>query len=123
VSLLKDRAVFLQDFVNDSRIFFFPPNNYDSSVASKKWTGEIAEFFEEFARLIPAIEDFSGVKMKELLSAKAAEKGMKIGALMQPLRLAITGEGAGPDLTEIISILGKVETEKRILKAVEAISV
>lgn len=122
VALLKDRAVFLQDFVKDSRVFFIPPSEYDREVVAKKWNTDISALFEEFAAEILATENFDGHIMKDKLSAKAAAKNMKIGALMQPLRLALTGEGAGPDLTEIATLLGAREVSQRLLKAVSAIA-
>jgi glutamyl-tRNA synthetase len=123
VRLLKDRAVFLQDFVTESKIFFFAPTEYAADVVSKKWTVDISKLFEEFAAQVLTIENFNGVALKEKLNAFAAEKGVKMGTLMQPFRLVLTGEGAGPDLMEIAEILGQEETSKRLLKAVESISV
>ena len=47
---------------------------------------------------------------------------MKIGKVLQALRLAITGKGAGPDLMEIIEVLGKSEAVSRINKAIAVLN-
>jgi glutamyl-tRNA synthetase len=42
------------------------------------------------------------------------KNGVKMGKVLQALRLAITGVGAGPDLMHIIELLGKEEVSKRL---------
>ncbi|MDB5256702.1 MAG: glutamyl-tRNA synthetase, partial [Chitinophagaceae bacterium] len=50
-------------------------------------------------------------------------KAVKMGKVMQALRVALTGNGAGPDLMEIISILGKDEAVGRLQQAVSVLQV
>ena len=40
---------------------------------------------------------------------------------MQALRLAITGQGGGPDLMQIISVLGAIEVSERIKTALDTL--
>jgi len=42
-----------------------------------------------------------------------------MGKVMQPLRLCIVGALKGPDLFQIIELIGKEESIKRILLAIE----
>jgi glutamyl-tRNA synthetase len=49
----------------------------------------------------------------------ANEIGM--GKVMQPLRLSLVGALKGPHLFDIIEMIGKEETVKRIVKAIEKI--
>ncbi len=49
------------------------------------------------------------------------ENGINIGRVMQSLRLAITGQGGGPDLMQIIEVLGAHEVGERITIALEAL--
>ncbi|MEG1377966.1 MAG: hypothetical protein RSC81_12875, partial [Myroides sp.] len=46
------------------------------------------------------------------------ENELGMGKIMQPLRIALVGEMKGPDLFEIISVLGKTETTKRLNAAI-----
>lgn len=41
------------------------------------------------------------------------------GNLIHPLRLAVSGVGEGPGVYEIVSIIGKEETVRRIYSAIE----
>ena len=51
------------------------------------------------------------------------EKGYGMGAVMNPLRLALVGESKGPHMFDITEILGKDETLRRLKKAIEVIPV
>ena len=48
-------------------------------------------------------------------------KGISYGKIMQPLRLCLVGKLAGPHLFDIIYLIGKTETIKRIENAIENI--
>ncbi|MDR2934954.1 MAG: glutamate--tRNA ligase [Candidatus Adiutrix sp.] len=51
---------------------------------------------------------------EELLRGLAAAKGLKLSALAQPLRVALTGRTASPGLFEILEILGPEKTRRRL---------
>jgi glutamyl-tRNA synthetase len=59
---------------------------------------------------------------KTILNEVLEKNQVKIGKVLQALRLAITGAGAGPDLMQIIELLGREETVKRIDRAIEVLS-
>lgn len=58
--------------------------------------------------------DLSADLARTMLGETAEEKEIKLGKIMQAVRLAITGVGAGPDLMQIFEILGKEELILRI---------
>ncbi|MGE0770706.1 MAG: glutamate--tRNA ligase [Cyclobacteriaceae bacterium] len=123
VGILKERITFPSDFLTAGRFFFEAPTQYDEKIAAKKWNDEIAGVLLEFGSKLKDQSAVSAAKAKELLEQVAANKGMAIGKLMQPLRLVITGGATGPDLMESIEILGPDETSQRIDHAVKALKV
>jgi glutamyl-tRNA synthetase len=44
-----------------------------------------------------------------------------MGKVMQPFRLSLVGKMMGPHLFDIVELLGKEETIKRITKAIEVL--
>ena len=50
------------------------------------------------------------------------ERGLKMPALFQPLRLALTGQAGGPDLFEVIALLGPERALRRIERAAERLA-
>jgi glutamyl-tRNA synthetase len=54
------------------------------------------------------------------LRAWAGERGIKTRDLLQPLRLALTGQNRGPEMARLFAVLGAEEARERIEKAREA---
>ena len=57
------------------------------------------------------------MKLKEAFKTTAKSFGVKVGALVHPTRLAVTGSNAGPSLYHLLEILGKEKVLARIDRA------
>ncbi|AHM60637.1 glutamyl-tRNA ligase [Flammeovirgaceae bacterium 311] len=121
---IKERAVFPQDLWKDGAVYFIRPARYDEAVAAKKWNAEAALIIEQFA---DAVENSSSALTadgaKSLLQEVLDKNNVKIGRVMQAVRLALTGMGSGPDLMNMIEIIGKEETAERLRKALHQLHV
>lgn len=73
--------------------------------ADKNLISEIIELLENSSSLDNISDDLKGF---------AKSKDIKVGALMKPLRALITGQVNSPSVFEIIQIIGKEETIRRI---------
>jgi glutamyl-tRNA synthetase len=63
------------------------------------------------------LENFSAAEIEGALKATAAALGVKVGALVHPTRLAVTGSNAGPSLYHLLEVLGKEKVLARIDRA------
>ncbi|WP_114777618.1 glutamate--tRNA ligase [Botryobacter ruber] len=120
--LMKERVSFPQEFWREASYFFVAPTEYNEKVATKKWNSQAVAVFEDFKNELPALQNFNADSVKELLLGILERHNMKIGQVMQALRLAVTGAEAGPDLMQIIEVIGKEETVSRIGTAIEKLS-
>jgi glutamyl-tRNA synthetase len=120
---LKERITFPHEILQDGMFFFREPEVYDENVTSKKWNSTAIDVLTEYARRIEAGEQLTASSAKSLLDNILTEKGVKVGQVMQALRLAITGMGAGPDLMLVLEILGKERVASRIRIAVKKLPV
>ena len=81
---------------------------------------------ETLKELIPVLEaqrDYSNDALFESLKAFAGEKGYKIGYVMWPIRTAVSGKQNTPGgATEIMEVLGREESLKRIYAAIEKLN-
>ncbi|RYD40426.1 MAG: glutamate--tRNA ligase, partial [Verrucomicrobiaceae bacterium] len=66
------------------------------------------------ATAFEGVADWSADAAKAALSETAAAAGAKPGQLMFPLRVALSGRGHGPDLGDILNLLGKDRCVKRV---------
>ena len=80
-------------------------------------------FVLRLRHLLQAQEDFSNEALYESLKAFGEEKGYKVGFIMWPIRTALSGKQMTPaGATEILSVLGKEESLKRLEAAIEKLS-
>src|SRR5690554_4856680 len=122
--LVKERATFPQDIYREGRFLIQPPVRYDQAVANKRWNEQAVAVLSTYReKLVNSEGDFNAPLAKSLLEEAAEENSIKPGKIMQSLRLAVTGEGAGPELMEVFVILGKLELIKRIQTALNTLRV
>ncbi|WP_224996674.1 glutamate--tRNA ligase [Cesiribacter sp. SM1] len=121
---IKERAVFPQDLWKDGAVYFIRPARYDEAVAAKKWNAEAATIIEQFADAVEnSSQALTAEGAKNLLQEVLDKNNVKIGRVMQAVRLALTGLGSGPDLMNMIEIIGNKETAERLRTALHQLQV
>ncbi|GAA4351832.1 glutamate--tRNA ligase [Hymenobacter saemangeumensis] len=118
VGVMKERVSFPKDFWMEARYFFQAPSSYDEQVVAKKWNPQVSEALAAYATALEGAADTSAEGLKMLFNQTAEAQGMKPGQVLQALRVAVTGAGAGPDLFETLAILGTGEVAQRLRAAV-----
>lgn len=107
--------------------FFQQVPEYDSSMYRHKKMKTTEEsslaVLKEVLPVLEAQEDYANDPLYAALSAFVKEKGYKNGYVMWPLRTAVSGKQMTPaGATEIMEIIGKEETLKRVQAAIEKLS-
>ena len=74
------------------------------------------------AEAFAALKNFGAAEIETALKATAAKLGVKVGALVHPTRLAVTGSNAGPSLYHLLEVLGKEKVLARIDRALALFS-
>ncbi|MBW7675738.1 glutamate--tRNA ligase [Chryseobacterium chendengshani] len=118
IHLMKERATFPKDIYENGKFFFEAPISYDEKASKKAWNEETAGLLTEFAESFNSINDFTSENIKQNLHDFAENKGVGMGKVMMPLRLALVGELKGPDVPDIVELVGKEESIARISNAV-----
>ncbi|OBW43449.1 Glutamate--tRNA ligase [Chryseobacterium sp. MOF25P] len=118
IHLMKERATFPKDIYENGKFFFEAPTSYDEKASKKAWNDETSNLLTEFAENLNSINDFVSENIKQSLHDFAENKGLGMGKVMMPLRLALVGELKGPDVPDILELIGKEESIARISNAV-----
>lgn len=118
---LKVRVEFPQQLQEEASIFFKPPMSYNEKVISKKWNDTVAQMLRYFATELQLVTKIRAEEAKDMLNNILDKNGVKIGMVMQSLRVVLTGKPSGMDLMKIIEILGPNESAKRISIALQTI--
>lgn len=94
---------------------------FDADAMSKlRNNDQAAVLLEKLAESFSSLSDWS--EAKNCIGATAKENGVKPGQLMFPTRVALSGMSGGPDLGEILNILGREESVRRVKRAVKELS-
>ena len=121
VSLMKDRATFPQDIIIEGRFFFEAPKTYNEAATKKAWNDQTLALMKSLVEALESAE-FSSENLKELIHSVAEKHYVGMGKIMMPLRLALVGELKGPDVPDILAVLGKEESVERINAAIKNIA-
>lgn len=121
VHLLKERVTFPQEIRTEAAFLFEAPTTYDQAVVASKWNAEVSAVIAAYRDKLPSVQDFDAEQAKHTLHSLTEKLGVKMGKVMQPLRVALTGVGAGPDLMLSMEIMGKDEAMARLSKAIETL--
>lgn len=122
-NLLRERVTFPIDFWEMGKYFFITPTTYDQKTVRKKWTTEALVILTDYAKALENITDLTVESAKYTLNDVLEQHGVEIGRVMPAVRLSITGVGGGPDLMDIIEVLGREEVIIRINNAINQLPV
>ncbi|WP_298417899.1 glutamate--tRNA ligase [uncultured Kordia sp.] len=119
VGLIKERASFTNDFWNLSHFFFVAPEEFDAKASKKALKEGTGDILNKLVEIIESIEDYSVESLQTDIKGWITGNEIGFGKVMQPLRLALAGALSGPDLFQIMFLIGKQETIKRIQKVID----
>jgi glutamyl-tRNA synthetase len=122
VSLVKERVNFVQELWDEAYFFFETPESYDEKVVKKRWKTDSPQQMEILASLLDNLEGFSADKIDEKIKNWIIENELSMGGIMNALRLLLVGAAKGPHLGDIMEVLGKAESIKRIRSGIKALS-
>jgi len=122
VALIKERATFVTDFWALSHFFFQTPTDLDEKAVKKAWKDDSPELMTQVVSVIESVEDFTVENLQTELKGWIIKNDIGFGKVMMPLRLALVGALQGPDVFDIMYLIGKDETKRRIENLVNTLS-
>ena len=108
------RARTLVELAEQLRPYFTGELDYDEA-ASRKYlqTADLDRLLGELAERW-ALADWRKEGLEETLRALATERGVKAAALIHPVRMALSATTAGPPLFDLVEVMGREETARRL---------
>ena len=104
-------------------IYFREKIEYDPKAAQKFLTPDMAELFTILIERLGGLQDFSHAGLEAAFNSILEEKGIKLGKLAQPVRVALTGGTVSPGIFEMIEAMGRDVALKRLADGLEYISI
>jgi glutamyl-tRNA synthetase len=113
-----DRLKVSGDILAYADFFLVEEPDFDAEAVAKRLAKPgVRQHLEAFETALLAIESFEIGPLEEALKATAENVGIKVGDLVHPVRVAITGRSVGPGLYDCLAILGREATLARIARA------
>jgi glutamyl-tRNA synthetase len=117
IKTLEERARTLEEMARAGLFYFREEVEYDKKAAKKFLTTDKVEILETLIEKLSTLEPFTEGKVEEVFNAILDKKGLKLGSVAQPVRVALTGGTVSPGIFETIEALGRVKTVQRLKKA------
>jgi glutamyl-tRNA synthetase len=114
VDLIKERATFVSDFWELSSFFFVAPSEYDEKASKKAIKDDTRGLMQELVSVIESADDSSKEAIQDAVKGWITSNEIGFGKVMMPLRLALVGALQGPDVFDIMFMIGKAESIQRI---------
>ncbi len=116
---VRERARTLVELAEAAEYFYTDQFEYEEKGIKKAFGKEgTAGILREITAELRALESFDRETTAALYDSLVEKKGLSLGRLIQPTRLAITGRMGGPGLFEIMELLGQEKTIARLEKAI-----
>ena len=114
VPSLQPRARTLEEMADGGAFVLERPE--PDAKAAGQLTGEARERLATLAGALETVA-WDGPALETLLCEQAEAQGVKLGALAQPLRAALTGRTQSPPIDAVLLALGREESLRRIRSA------
>ena len=114
MSSLKERAKTLIDLIDGAHFLLADRPLALDDKAAVLLTPETKALLHDVSVELAQVEPWTTEATEQAVRAFAERKGAKLGAVAQPLRVALTGRTTSPGIFEVLIVLGKAESLARI---------
>lgn len=120
---LVERSRTLVQLAEGARFYFDVPLEYDQAAVEKQLTPDGLAHLAALKDRLATAPAFDEATLEPIFKAYAEEKGAKLGQVIQPMRVAMTGKTTSPGMYEVLALLGRDLTMKRLDAALAGIVV
>jgi nondiscriminating glutamyl-tRNA synthetase len=118
VVALGDRLKVFSDILTLGRYFFTDAVAFDRDAVKKRLRKEgVPALLRALDGVLATVEPYDLATLETAVRGYAERTGRKMGDVVNPLRVAITGQGVGPGLYDCLEILGRATCRARIAAA------
>jgi len=118
VKTLRERSKTLVRLVDSAGFYLMDDISIDEKAAAKFLTEEVRAPITKLIEKL-TVDDFTEANIEQAFSAVLEELGLSMGQLAQPVRVALTGSTVSPGIYEVIAVLGKERTLRRLRSALK----
>ena len=118
--LIRERVKTVADIAPMIGYFFNDDYEYDPKAVRKKLQKDgVADTLAQVKGIFESLETFDEAGTDKALHNFVESSGLGFGAVMAPVRIAVSGVQSGPDLFPLLAVLGRDRVLERICRTIE----
>ena len=121
IDTLKERSKTLIELAGSLRYYIAEEIEYDEKAKKKFLNEKSRDLLVELKEGMSSMDDFTEEEIEKLFRAIVEKYDVKLGKLAQPVRVALTGVTQSPGIFEVVDVLGREKTLRRLGQAIESI--
>lgn len=121
VKAQRERAKTLAEMASASAFFFRSVDGYDPKDAAAHLTPVALETLSELHERLSALKEWTAETIHGVVTGVAEGRGLKLGKVAQPIRVAVAGRAVSPPIDITLTLLGRERTLQRLSAALEYI--
>ncbi|MEJ5226884.1 glutamate--tRNA ligase [Thermodesulfovibrio sp.] len=120
IKSLKERCRTLKELAHAMRYYILDYVDIEPKAKEKYINAETIPILKEVTEQLAALEVFTQERIEKIFMDMVNEKGLKLGQVAQPVRVVMTGSTVSPGIYEVLEIVGKEKTLKRLRRVIDA---
>jgi glutamyl-tRNA synthetase len=120
IKSLKERCRTLKELAHAMRYYLLDYVDIEPKAKEKYINPETIPIIKEITEKLAQLNDFTQDKIEKIFMDIVNERGLKLGQVAQPIRVVITGSTVSPGIYEVLEIVGKEKTLKRLRRIINA---
>ena len=121
IETLKERAKTLVELAHSLRFYIAEDIEYEEKAKTKFLNEKNLPYLLDVKDAVKGIDNFVAPEIEKVFVSLVEKHKTKLGNIAQPVRVAITGKTESPGIFEVLEIVGKEKTLKRLEKAIKII--
>ncbi len=121
INTLKERSRTLIELANSLRYYIIEDIEYDLKAKEKFLNENSLASLVEVKEALKTLDNFIAPEIERVFMSIVEKQKTKLGKIAQPVRVAITGRTESPGIFEVLEIVGKEKTLKRLERAIKTI--
>jgi len=122
ISTLQERSRTLVELAQSLTYYIADEIEYNVKAKEKFLNEKYLANLTEVKASLETVDTFVAAEIEKVFTSASQKLETKLGNIAQPVRVAVTGKTESPGIFEVLEILGKEKTLKRLARAIHAIT-
>lgn len=121
IGILKERNKTLVELAKSIKVYMSDEFEYDEKAKNKFLIKDNLDNLIKIYELLKGLNNFTSYEIERIFHEFTVKNNLKLGKIAQPVRVSVTGRAESPGIYEVLEILGRDKTLRRLERAISMI--